>query len=96
MNLNRYYDRHAPTIVVALNDKDQNMQEIRQALYSHFIPHKAVIWRRNDDKNLLDFIPFVQREASIKNNTTLYICHEGVCQQPIHDRQEILDAINRL
>ena len=96
MNLNRYYDRHAPTIVVALNDKDQNKEIIRQSIYSHFIPHKAVIWRRNDDKNLLDFIPFLQRQTAVNNHTTLYICHEGVCQKPLNDRQEILEAIHRL
>lgn len=96
MNLNRYYDRHAPTIVVALNDKEENAQEIRQALYSHFIPHKAVIWRRNNDKDLLDFIPFLQRQAPMNQKTTIYICHEGVCQKPIDDREEILQAIHRL
>lgn len=96
MNLNRFYDRHAPTLVVALNDKDQNQEEIRQAIYSHFIPHKAVIWRRNSDKKLLDFIPFLQRQLPINNNTTLYICHEGICQKPLHERQEILEAIHRL
>lgn len=96
MNLNRFYDRHAPVLVVALNEKDQNIEEIRQAIYSHFIPHKAVIWRRDDDLQLLDLIPFLKRQTPIKDKTTLYICHEGVCQQPMNDRQEILEAIKRL
>ncbi len=96
MNLNRYYDRHAPMIVVALNDKDQNEQEIRQAIYSHFIPHKSIIWRRNNDNKLLEFIPFLKQQQPIDNQTTVYICYEGVCQKPLSDRQEILDAIHRL
>lgn len=96
MNLNYYYDRHAPLIVVALNDKNHNQEEIRQTIYSQFIPHKSVIWRRNSDTQLLDFMPFLQKQGPINNQTTVYICHEGVCQKPLHDRQEIIDAIHRL
>jgi uncharacterized protein len=96
MNLNRFYDRHAPTLVIALNDKDQNEEAIRQAIFSHFIPHKAVIWRRNDDEKLLSFIPFLQQQSASHNHTTLYICHEGVCQKPLSNQQEILEAIYRL
>ncbi len=96
MNLNRYYDRHAVTIVIALNDSSQYDEEIQQTLYRHFIPHKAIIWRRNEDKTLLNFIPFLQNQSPIDNKTTLYICHEGVCQKPINDRKEIIEAIQNL
>lgn len=96
MNLNRFYDPHAPTIVIALRDEDQDQTAIRQAIYSHFIPNKAIIWRKDDDKNLLDFIPFLQKQGPIDRKTTLYICHEGVCKTPIQNRQEILEAIHRL
>lgn len=96
MNLNRFYDRHAPTIVVALNDKEEGGHEIRQAIYSHFIPHKSVIWSRNSDKQLLEFIPFLQKQTPIDNKTTVYICHEGICQKPLINHQEILESIHRL
>lgn len=96
MNLNRYYDRHAPTIVISLNDNDQLQQEIQQTLYRHFIPHKAVIWRRNEDKALFNLIPFLEKQIPIDNKTTLYVCYEGVCQKPIHDRKEISETIHKL
>lgn len=96
MNLNRFYDRHAPTIVIALNDEHSYENELRQALFNHFIPHKAIIWRRNDDQELLHFIPFLQKQAPIDQKTTLFICHEGVCQKPITDFQEMMESIHRL
>lgn len=96
MNLARYYDRHAPTIVVALNDKSQYQDEIRQALFTHFIPHKAIIWRKNNDQKLLELIPFLKNQPPLNDHTTLYVCHEGVCKKPIEDRREILEAIARL
>ena len=96
MNLNRFYDRHAPTIVIVLNDEHSYEKELSQAIYSHFVPHKSVIWRKNDDQELLHFIPFLQKQAPIDQKTTLYICHEGVCQKPIHDFQEMMESIQRL
>lgn len=97
MNLNRYYDRHAPTVVIALGN--QNTEEtdiIRQVLYSQYIPHKTVIWRYEDDKALFNLIPFLQKQGPIDGQTAMYICHEGVCQKPIYHHQEILEAIRRL
>ncbi|MBN9378327.1 MAG: thioredoxin domain-containing protein [Chlamydiales bacterium 38-26] len=96
MNLNRYYDRHAPTIVIALNEKNDYEEEIRHAIYAHYIPHAMVIWLRRDDKKLMEFIPFLQTQTPKEGKTTLYICYEGVCQKPIFERQEIFEAIRRL
>lgn len=96
MNLLRYYDRHSPTIVIALNDKNEFEQDIRQVIYSHFIPHKSLVWRRNGDQQLLDFIPFLQKQTTIDNKTTIYICHEGICQKPENDYQEMMQTLHRL
>jgi uncharacterized protein len=96
MNLGRFYDRHAPTIVVALGDGEQNADEIRQLIYGHFIPHKAVIWRRNSDKTLFDFMPLLKNQPPENGLTTIYVCHEGVCLKPVSNRQEMREAIHRL
>jgi hypothetical protein len=96
MNLNRFFDRHVPTIVVALNSKNEGEAEIRKAIYSHFIPHKAVIWKKNNDKTLLDFIPFLKEQPAQDEKTTLYVCYEGICQKPENDQQAIFESIHRL
>lgn len=96
MNLNRFYDRHAPTIVVALNEKGHLRDEVRAALYTHHIPHKDIIWLRKNDERLLDFIPFLKHQRAIDDKTTLYICHEGVCQRPLSEEKEIFEAIHKL
>lgn len=96
MNLNRYYDQHAPTLVIALNEKKQGQDEIRDYIYTHFIPHKAVIWRNENDQQLFNLIPFIKDQTPIDGKTTLYLCYEGVCKKPITELQEILDTISRL
>lgn len=96
MNLNRYYDHQAPTIVIALNKSEEHLDKLNDLLYSDFIPHKAIVWRREGDEELFDLLPFVRQQAPIDGKTTLYICHKGVCQQPLNDIKSMAEAIHKL
>lgn len=97
INLNRYYDAQAPRIVIALNDKNEWFEELRHLLYSEFIPHKALVWRHTGEETL-DFhlLPFIKEQTPIDGKTTLYICHQGVCHQPINDYTAMKTAIQQL
>lgn len=96
MNLNKYYDIHSPTLVIALDEKQTYKEELKRAIYSNFIPHKAVIWRKEEETNLFNLIPYVKEQGPKNNQTTLYICHEGVCRAPLTQKEEMLEAILRL
>lgn len=96
MNLIRYYDRNSPTIVIALNKKNHLHEELRQQIFSHFIPNKAVIWRRDEDDLLFNLIPSCKEQVPIQGKTTVYICYEGVCQKPLNDHTEIIEALKAL
>ena len=95
MNLDRYYDRHAPTYVVALNEKEESAEILKQIFYHEFIPHKAIIWRRQKDAHLFKLLPLVKDQVPLEGKTTLYICYEGVCQQPLTDITLMASAIHR-
>lgn len=94
--LNHYYDRKAPTIVIALNEKEHHLNELYHHLYSTFIPHKAVIVRRHNDEELFRLIPSIRAQTPIEGKTTLYICREGVCDAPITKFEQMVEAINKL
>jgi uncharacterized protein len=96
INLMRYYDRHAPTIVVALNQKEEHLNDLHQLVYSNFIPHKAVIWRKENDEALFDLIPSLREQKAISNKTTVYICHRGTCKQPLVELADIAEAFEKL
>lgn len=96
ITLQRYYNRRAPLLVIALNESQHFATEIRKAIYSRFIPHRSIIWRRHDDAQLFSLIPRVREQPPLDNQTTLYICYEGRCQKPLNDQQEILAAIHNL
>ncbi|CDZ81198.1 Thioredoxin-related protein [Candidatus Rubidus massiliensis] len=88
MNIQYYYDRHAPTIVIALNEAEDNKDLIRRLIYEHFIPHKSIIWKRTNDKELIRLIPSCEKQGLENNQTTVYFCEEGVCKRPITSMEE--------
>lgn len=95
MSLLRYYDQKAPTLVIALNSKKDHEKEIKSALYEKFLPHKAVIWQSHDVE-LEELLPYTKEHNAQQDRTTLYICYEGVCQQPLDQLPDILHAIDKL
>ena len=90
MNLNHYFDKKAPTIVVALNENNEQHEEIKQAIYTSFIPHKAVIWRNESDEKLLNLLPFAKEQVPMDGKTTIYICHDKVCEKPLTELTKII------
>ena len=94
MSLQRYYDKKAPTFVIALNSKKEYDQELKQNLYEHFIPHKAVIWQ-TQDVELEELIPLVRDQNAQQDRTMLYLCYEGVCQRPLNQLSEMKEAIDK-
>lgn len=96
MNLNRFYDKHATTVVVALDKNESYYQELLHLFFNQFIPHADIIWRREDDQQLFSLNPSMREYPSIKGKTTLYLCREGVCQEPVTELPEMLQAIHEL
>jgi uncharacterized protein YyaL (SSP411 family) len=95
MNLHWYYKENVPTIVIALNSKRDYEQDIKQLLYQNFIPYKAIIWQ-TQDLELEELIPYINEQEPLNEQTTLYICYEGACQQPITDLKQMKAAIEKL
>lgn len=97
MNIDRFYDRQAPTLIIALGDEDfDHLEPIRHLIYKQFVPHKAVIWRHDDDERLYQLVPYVRDQKAIDGKTTLYICRQGICQKPIVDMPLMIEAIQNL
>ncbi|MFZ0566193.1 MAG: thioredoxin domain-containing protein [Chlamydiales bacterium] len=96
MTLQRYYDLNAPTLIVALNEKEELKEEIAKMLSGHFIPHKVVIWRRSSDEELRDLVPQSRGKEPINNKTALYICFRNHCSLPITELSEMWKTIENL
>ncbi len=96
MAMQRYYDRKAPTILIALNETEQYKDEIAKMIAGHYIPHKVVIWKRDSDEEIRDLIPASRTQTSLNGQTTLYICYADSCQAPITDLHKMWEAFGAL
>ncbi|MBS0655176.1 MAG: thioredoxin domain-containing protein, partial [Verrucomicrobia bacterium] len=81
--LERFYDKHKATCVIALNSTEDWKPEIQKALTAVKSAHHAIVWQEKDS---------VERPCK-DGKTTLYICHEGVCKEPLNSKEAILAAI---
>ncbi len=94
INLCRYYDQKSPTLIIAVNSEKQHVNELRQMLFSHYIPHRVLVWKYSDDAHLNLLLPEYAQYQPLNNKTTLYICHHGVCKKPLVELSEMLEAIH--
>lgn len=96
MALQRYLDKNAPTIIIALNKEEQYKAEIASMLAGSFIPHKAVIWKHWQDRHLLEVLPHIHDQIPANDKTTVYICHGNKCDAPLNDLSKVREAFERL
>lgn len=95
MALQRYYDEKAPTIVIALNEKEDLKDEINQIVADYFLPYAEIIWNRAADENLRDLVPSCRSQKPLGGKTTLYICFQNYCLEPITDIAALRKAVEK-
>jgi len=83
MGLQRYYDTDAPTIAIALDESRTLEKEIKEMLSTRFCPHAFIRWNPPDKK-------------PIDGQTTVYFCTQGVCNDPLIKKEDIVQAISKL
>ncbi len=94
--LQRFYNKKAPSIVIALNTEEQYKDEIAKMLSAYYIPHKTVVWRRDSDEELRDLVPSSRVKAPLNGQTALYICYSDRCLEPILDLSKMQEALESL
>lgn len=96
ISMMRLIDKKAPTIVIALNDEEDYLEDIMELIYTHFIPHKSVVVRKPEDYGLFDTLDYTKEQVPIDGKTTLYLCFQGVCEKPVNEYNEMVELIQSL
>ncbi len=94
--LMRYLDGEAGPVIIALDDADTHLSEIAKIFVGRFIPHRALIFRRESDEELRDLSPISRDKKPVEGKSALYICHRDRCEAPLVDMQEIWKAVEAL
>lgn len=96
INLQRYLDIKAQTLVVALDDKNSLEKELKKALSEEFNPHLALIWKKNSDREIETLLPLLSDKHPIGGQTAVYLCKQDHCEAPLISKEEIIKAIQRM
>lgn len=93
INLLRYYDKKRETFIVAINSKKEHEKELQKKIYEQFLPHKGVIWQTHD-LELEEILPNIKNHHPLNDQTTLYLCYQGVCQKPLDHFADMMNALD--
>lgn len=96
MNLMRYYDEHSPLICIALGEDRAEIETLRKAIFSHYMPNVSIIWCKESDDLLKKLAPISECARPIQGKTTLYLCSRGSCKPPIFGIDKMVEAIKLL
>ncbi len=96
INLMRYHDSEAKLAVIALNDAAEHEEILRQIVSTTYAPHTEFIWLNQKDKALLKILPYLESHLPQEGLTTLYLCREGACREPITDINKMVETIKNI
>jgi uncharacterized protein YyaL (SSP411 family) len=89
--LQRYYDKQAPLVVVALDESHTHEEELKRALGGLFCPHAFIVWKSPSDD-----LPFLSEQGCMDGKTTVHICRADRCEPPMTDMDQILGSLDSL
>jgi uncharacterized protein YyaL (SSP411 family) len=94
--LQRYYNKKAPILVIALDEESSLAREIKERLARHFNPHLVVVWKKPNDPEMETLAPALADKKAIDGQTAVYLCRQDHCEAPLIAKDEIFRAIGTL
>ena len=86
--MQRYIDKKAMTMVIALNQDEEKKEEIWAFIRKNHIPHLSLIWLRENERP-----PWKHDDmVLVEGKTTIYLCSNNTCLAPITDIEALKKA----
>ena len=91
-----HYQLSNPKQVLVIGERNtENTQAILQILRKQYLPNQVVLFATPDEvESLSDQLPLLKNRTWIQQKTTVYVCHNQVCDLPIHTTEDLLDALD--
>ncbi len=81
-----FYFGPSSEVVISFLQSNQKTNDAVKLIRSVFKPNKILILNPIDqNKEIMESIPFIESMNLINNETTFYVCKNYVCNQPIND-----------
>ncbi|MCK5074820.1 MAG: thioredoxin domain-containing protein, partial [Calditrichia bacterium] len=77
-------------IVIVGEPGNKETKEILKYINKQFLPDKVIILKtKNNSKALAKIAPYTENYEKVNNKTTVYICRNYQCQQPVTNIKEL-------
>lgn len=82
-------------IVLVGNLNNENSKSILKTLRSRYLPNKVILFKETSNKSeqITKIAKFTQNYLAIDNKTTVYVCQNNACKQPMHDLSKVLELL---
>ncbi len=84
------WQQHAPAEIVIANATEEQKKEVRELLLGSYRPRSVVAYVSKDDTSLA---PFIRSLGEQSDGFTIYYCHGGVCDLPVHSVEALKELL---
>jgi uncharacterized protein YyaL (SSP411 family) len=81
--------------IVIATESIEDANEMVGAINSLFIPDKFVILHKSDDEVIRLIIPQIRMQIPIHGRTTAYVCRNYSCQEPVFNKEDLINMLGR-
>jgi uncharacterized protein YyaL (SSP411 family) len=83
--------------IIIVGKSSDDISKIQKLLNSKFIPNKILLYKPTDREDEINLIaPFLTHYKEIDGKTTIYICKNYECKQPVTSVEEMMPLIDEL
>ena len=84
-----------PKEIVIVSGRDDNTEYLLNAIHTTYLPGKIIIIKEPGWESILSEIaPWTKTQAAIDGKTTVYVCRNFACNQPVNEIQTAIGLIN--
>ncbi len=84
-------------VIVGRKKNQSEIKEIVKTINQKFIPNKIIIFKPSDEESDINSIsPFISAYKEIDGKTTIYICTNYECKQPVTNIDDMLALIDEI
>lgn len=91
-----YLNKKSLTIVIALDEMHSLEKELKMFFGEAYLPHITIIWKKEEEDLLCDFLPYLKEKVPIDGQTALYLCTQEQCLPPILKIEDLKKIISSL
>ncbi len=84
-----------PKEIVIVSGRDDNTEQLLRAIQTAYRPGKIIMIKKPESDSILsDIAPWTKTQSALDGKTTVYVCKNFACNQPVTNIQTAIGLIN--